>query len=177
MMPRIRIETQRLLLRNTQPSDIRALVSMWSDPEVTRFMGGPREALSLERTFAEDADNPDPLLYDQWPVIEKASGLLIGYCGLLDKEVEGRQEVELVYVFVPAAWGKGYATEMALALREHAVQTMGLHRLVALVEPENTASIRVAERAGFHADRKVIRGDSERILFVYEAQPHSGPRP
>ncbi len=176
-MPHIRIETQRLILRNTQPSDIPALVSMWSDPEVTRFMGGPRDALWLERTFAEDADNQNPLVYDQWPVIEKSSGKLIGYCGLLDKEVEGRPEVELVYVFVPAVWGRGYATEMALALREHAVQAMGLNRLVALVEPENAASIRVAERAGFHADRKVMRGDSERILFVYEAQPHAGPRP
>jgi ribosomal-protein-alanine N-acetyltransferase len=171
-MPRIRIETQRLVLRNTRASDIPTLVSMWTDPEVTRFMGGPRDAAWLEKNFAEDANNRDPLLYDQWPVVDKSSGKMIGYCGLLDKEVEGQPEVELVYVFVPAAWGRGYATEMALALREHATRKMGLRRLVALIEPENEPSARVAERVGFHAEKKVMRGDAERMLFVYEQQPH-----
>ena len=171
-MPHIRIETQRLVLRNTQTIDIPALVIMWTDPDVTRFMGGPRDAKWLEKNFAEDANNPDPLLYDQWPVVEKSSDQVIGYCGLLDKEVEGQPEVELVYVFVLAAWGRGYATEMALALREHATRKMGLRRLIALIEPENEPSARVAERLGFHAQKTIKRGDAERVLFVYEEQPH-----
>ena len=170
-MPRIRIETQRLLLRNTMPGDIPALVSMWTDPEVTRFMGGPRDAAWLEGNFAEDAGKQDPLVYDQWPVVEKSTDQVIGYCGLLDKEVEGRPEIELVYVFVPAAWGKGYASEIALALREHATHSMGLKRLIALIEPENRPSVRVAERVGFHAEKTVKRGDAERVLYVYEEQP------
>jgi RimJ/RimL family protein N-acetyltransferase len=168
-MPRISLETRRLLLRNTQASDIPELVRMWTDPEVTRFMGGPRDAIQLEKTFAEDVHNPDPWLYDQWPVIEKSSGELIGYCGLLDKEVDGRPEIELVYVFVPSAWGRGYATEIALGLREHAVQKMGLRRLIALIEPANMGSARVAERAGFHLERKVTRPGGERELYVFQA--------
>lgn len=170
-MPRIRIETERLVLRNTDAGDVDALVRMWTDPVVTQFMGGPKDRGWLERNFSEDAANPDPLLFDQWPVIEKLSGKLIGYCGLLDKEVEGQPEVELVYVFLPEAWGKGYATEIALALREHALRRMDLRRLIALIEPENRASIKVAERVGFRADRKVMRGDAERILYVYEGPP------
>ena len=157
-----------MLLRNTELSDIPALVSMWTDPEVTRFMGGPRDAKWLAENFAEDANNQDPPLYDQWPVVDRSNGEVIGYCGLLDKEVEGRAEVELVYVFAPAAWGKGYATEMALALREHATRSLGLRRLIALIDLENEASARVAERVGFHAEKKVIRGQAERMLFVYE---------
>ncbi len=170
-MPRIRIETGRLLLRNTQPEDVSALVSMWTDPAVTQFMGGPKDAEWLRQTFTQDADQPDPATYDQWPVIEKLTGRLIGYCGLLDKDVEGRQEVELVYALVPAAWGKGYATEIALALREHASGVMGLRRLIALIEPQNEPSIRVAERVGFHSERTVTRGNAERMLYVYEEQP------
>ncbi len=170
-MPRIRIETQRLLLRNTEAGDVPALVKMWSDPDVTRFMGGPKDPAWLQTNFAEDARNPEPLLYDQWPVIEKSSGVLVGYCGLLDKEVDGRPEVELVYVFLPAVWGKGYATEIALALRQHATSEMGLSRLIALIEPGNEASIKVAERVGFHLEKTVQRGDAQRMLFVYEAQP------
>ncbi len=171
MMPRIRIETGRLILRNAQAGDVPALVSMWTDPQVTQFMGGPKDRAWLEGTFAEDVASPDPLRYDQWPVIEKQTGALIGYCGLLDKEVEGKPEIELVYAFVPAAWGKGYATEMALALREHATREMGLRRLIALIEPENQASARVAERVGFHSEKAVRRGNAERMLYVYEEPP------
>ncbi len=170
-MPRTRIETERLLLRNTEAGDIPALVSMWIDPAVTRFMGGPRDAKWLEDNFAQDANDPDPLLYDQWPVIDKSSGEVIGYCGLLDKEVDGQPEVELVYVLAPSAWGKGYATEMALALRDHATRKLGLRRLIALIEPGNEPSARVAERVGFRPERSVQRGDAERVLYVYEVRP------
>jgi len=168
-MPRIYLESERLILRNTQVDDIPALVKMWTDPNVTRFMGGPKDAAWLEKTFTEDANNPDPLFYDQWPVIEKSSGELIGYCGLLDKEVEDKQEIELVYAFMPSVWGKGYATEMGEALRDYALNTIGLTRLIALIEPENEASVRVAERIGFHLDRKIIRpSGAERMLYVFE---------
>ena len=167
-MPRTRLETPRLLLRNTQAGDIPALVKMWTDPDVTQFMGGPRDADWLEKNFQEDAVNPDPLLYDQWPVIERVSGEVIGYCGLLDKDVEGRAEIELVYAFMPSAWGKGYAAEIAQSLRDHATRNLGLRRLIALIEPGNAASVRVAERAGFHAQGSVTRGGEERLLYVFE---------
>jgi RimJ/RimL family protein N-acetyltransferase len=142
---------------------------MWTDPDVTRFMGGPRDATWLENSFMGDANRTDLLLYDQWPVIEKASGELIGYCGLLDKEIDGQPEIELVYVFMPSAWGKGYGTEIAMGLREHAVHRMGLSRLIALIEPENQASARVAERVGFHRERMVSRSAGEMMLYVFQA--------
>jgi RimJ/RimL family protein N-acetyltransferase len=142
---------------------------MWTDPQVTRFMGGPREAAQLEQGFMEDANSPDPPTYDLWPVIEKATGDLIGYCGLLDKKIEGHEEIELIYVFVPAAWGRGYATEIGQALREHAVKNLGLTRLVALIEPENEPSVRVAERLGFQRDRQINRPAGERLLYVFQA--------
>jgi len=167
-MPRISLETERLRLRNTQESDVPDLVRMWIDPEVSRFMGG-KDAAWLEQTFRADARQADPLLYDQWPVFEKSSGKLVGYCGLLDKEVEGREEVELTYALVRSAWGQGYATEISVALREHAWNQMGLRRLIALIDPENEVSARVAVRLGFHLERKIIRpSGAERLLYVLE---------
>jgi ribosomal-protein-alanine N-acetyltransferase len=177
-MPRIRIETARLLLRNLMPEDIPDLVQMWTDAEVTRFLGGPREAGWLEANFAEEARAADPPLHDQWPVIEKASGQLVGYCGLIEKEIEERAEIELVYAFLPSAWGKGYASEMAQALREHGVQRLHLRRLVALIEPENEASVHVAEAAGFHFERSVRRPAGMMRLYAYEPPPqavHAAP--
>lgn len=178
-MPRMLIETARLLLRNLVPEDIPDLVQMWTDVEVTRFLGGPRQAGWLEANFAEEARAADPPLYDQWPVIEKASGKLVGYCGLIDKEIEGRAEIELVYAFLPSAWGKGYASEIARALREHGVQRLRLPRLVALIEPENQASVHVAEAAGFHFERSVRRPAGLMHLYVHEpphAAAHAGQK-
>ncbi len=170
-MPQIYLESGRLILRNLKAGDIPALIKMWTDPQVTRYMGGPRDPASLEKAFAEDAANPEPLLYDQWPVIEKSGGALVGYCGLLDKEVEGRTEIELVYAFLPSAWGRGYAVEISTALIDYALNRLGLRRLIALIEPGNDASTRVAERVGFRFDRSILRpGGAERMLYVFETK-------
>ena len=151
------LETKRLLLRAIQAEDIHPLVQLWTDPEVTRYMGGPREQAYLEKVFAEDLNNPTPDIYDLWPVIEKASSQVVGHCGLLDKEIEGQPEIELTYVMAKSAWGKGYATEMALALKQYAQEQMGLDRIVALIDPDNAASERVALKVGLRFEREVTR--------------------
>lgn len=102
-------------------------------------------------------NNPTPDTYDLWPVIEKASSQLVGHCGLLDKEIDGKSEIELVYVIAKSAWGKGYATEMALALKQYAQEQMGLDRIVALIEPDNSASEGVALKVGLRFEREVVR--------------------
>ena len=81
---------------------------------------------------------------DPIATIEKASGRVVGHCGLLDKEIAGRPEVELVYVIAPSAGGRGYATEAGRAIRDHAMTSLRQERLIALIHPENSASERVA---------------------------------
>jgi len=166
----MRLETSRLLLRPLQSNDAPALATLWSDPEVTRFMGGPREYAKLIAIFEEDAQVDPPLRFDLFPVIEKASGALIGHCGLLDKEIAGATEIELVYVFAQSACSKGYATEIAIALREYAFEVIELDRIVALIEPENRASQRVAEKIGMTREKDVARpGGAVRRLYVMHA--------
>ena len=163
------LETRRLRLRRLEASDAEALVALWCDPEVTRFMGGPRESEILRRLFAEDAIDPFAETYDLWPVVEKTTGDVVGHCGLLDKEVEEREEIELTYVFAKAAWGKGYATEMARALQEYAFGAMGLARLISLIEPENAASERVAIKVGMHFEKEIVRpGGAVRRVYAIE---------
>jgi [ribosomal protein S5]-alanine N-acetyltransferase len=160
------IETPRLILRPLTAADAEPLARLWTDPQVTAFMGGPRDYAQMLVNVAEDAAvNPAPQ-FDLWPVVEKASGQVIGHCGLLDKEVDGRDEVELVYVFAVSAWGKGYATEAALALRGYAFGALGLTRLISLIEPENAASAHVAEKAGLRLEKEVLR-PSGRMMQVY----------
>jgi ribosomal-protein-alanine N-acetyltransferase len=162
------IETQRLVLRELQISDAAPLAQIWSDPDVTKFMGGPRDEARLRQDLEDEAESAAASRIDLWPVVEKASGEVIGHCGLLEKEVDGQAEIELIYVFGKAAWGQGYATEAAMAVREYAFEQLGLRRLIALIDPGNAASERVALKAGFRYEKETRR-PSGKFLRVYAA--------
>ncbi len=164
------LETSRLLLRSLRTDDAPALAALWTDPDVTRFMGGPREYQKLIAIFDQDAQVAPPPRFDLCPVIEKASGALIGHCGLLDKEIAGALEIELVYVFAKPVWGNGYATEIARAIRDYAFTVLELERIVALIEPDNRASQRVAEKIGMTHEQDVVRPNGAvRRLYVLHA--------
>jgi ribosomal-protein-alanine N-acetyltransferase len=80
-----------------------------------------------------------------------------------------RPAAELIYVIAAADWSRGYATEIASALRDQAFGPLGLHRLIALIHPENTASEKVARRLGMRLEREVTRGGGPRRLYALEA--------
>ena len=146
------------------------LVDLWADPDVTRHLGGPRDRDWLRGVFEETACAPFADRYDLWPVVEKETGKVVGHCGLLEKDVEGEAEIELTYVFSRSAWGKGYATEIGRALRDHAFDKLRIGRLIALIEPENVVSECVARKIGMRFDREVIRpGGALRKVYVVEA--------
>ncbi len=151
------LKTGRLQLRLLTPTDIPSLIELWTNPEVTRYMGGPRDAAKLQQGFTEDLNNPIPETYDLWPVIETSTGQVVGHCGLLAKEIDHQPELELIYLIVQSAWGQGYATEITLALKQYAVEQLKLSRLVALIDPHNTASERVALKVGLQFEKMVTR--------------------
>ena len=138
---------------------------------MTRYMGGPRDRDWLQSVFEETAQDPYAERYDLWPVIEKETGQVVGHCGLLDKEVEGRTEIELNYVLISSVWGKGYATEMGLALKRYAFEDMRIDRLIALIAPENVASERVAVKIGLRFEKEVFRpGGALRKVYAIEVK-------
>jgi len=151
------VETARLIARPLDAGDVEALATLWCDPVATAYLGGPRRFDAVCRTLREDLTLPAPPTFDLWPTIEQTSGRLVGHCGLLDKEIAGRIEIELVYVIAPAAWGQGFATEAGRAIRDHAVTALGCQRLVALIHPENAASERVAAKLDFRCEGGVRR--------------------
>jgi len=152
-----RLETPRLLLRPLQASDVDVLIALWADPTVTRYMGGPRQTETVRRILEDELRAGSVDTFGFCPVVEKTSGRVIGDCGLTKKDVDGRDEVELVYVFAADAWGQGYATEAACVLRDYALGHLRVPRLIALIDPENTASARVAEKVGLQFEKAVVR--------------------
>jgi ribosomal-protein-alanine N-acetyltransferase len=167
-------ESERLVLRLQQSSDVDSLVDLWTDPAVTRYLGGPRERAELQMGFARTAEDPAAERYDLWPLVERATGRVVGHCGLLDKEVDGKTEIELVYVLARPVWGRGYATEIAEAIIQFASEKMGVKRLIALIEPGNVSSERVVAKLGMSLEKEVVRpGGGCRKVYATETGDNS----
>ncbi|MSR60370.1 MAG: N-acetyltransferase [Planctomycetaceae bacterium] len=82
---------------------------------------------------------------------------MTGYCGVFQYPDVGRQpETEIGYRLARPHWGRGYATEAARALRDYGFGTLSLARLIALIDPRNAASIRVAEKIGLRYEKDVM---------------------
>jgi len=97
---------------------------------------------------------------------------MIVHCGLLDKDVEGKIDIELVYVLAKSAWGKGYTTEIALALRDYAFTIRGIIRLIALIDPENITSEQVAIKVGMQLEKEVVLPGGE-VRYLYASYPYT----
>lgn len=165
------LHTERLVLRRLHcASEIVALLDLWTDPEVTQFIGGPRSREDLQADFQSTLATPERDAYDLWPLLERDTLRLVGHCGLLHKDVDGHGEIEVVYVIAQSEWRQGYASEIATALAQHAFENLGLTRVVALIDPRNLASERVASRIGMRFERDVVRpGGAIRRVYAAES--------
>jgi ribosomal-protein-alanine N-acetyltransferase len=150
------LETDRLTLRHLTLDDLDAMAAIQSDPEVMRyFPAGPRsrgETLrDLERCMALQVEHG----FSLWAAVDRSDDSLIGRCGLLPQSLQGREEVEIAYLIARTHWGRGLATEAALAIRDHGFHRLGLDRLVSIIHRDNLASRRVAEKAGLRPERMI----------------------
>jgi len=126
-----------------------------------------------------DAMQRDPA-HPRWDgfkiVTRRADGERIGQAGLLRCEVDDLPQVEIGWWLAPSAWGRGYATEAALALRDYAFATLQLRRLTVILHAENRASIAVARRIGaVPAGTASYRGQRVTRYFVH-AEPGATAR-
>ncbi len=165
------LETSRLLLRVPRERDADFMLGMFTDPQVSRFLLSSRpysRQMMLEgiaRSQANHAANG----FSRWILQLKSNGELVGHAGLQIKEIESVPELELGYVLKPSAWGNGYAFEAASAALDYAFGKLGRDRVVAIIHPENQASIRVAKRIGMVQERNVIWEAKAACLFSARA--------
>jgi [ribosomal protein S5]-alanine N-acetyltransferase len=159
--------TERLTIRHLQEIDVPIIATLWADERVTRYMGGARAYEKVAASLRDDLAKP-ALRLDLWPVVMTKSAVVIGHCGVLPKNVDGRDEVELVYVIGHDFWGRGYATEAAGAIRDYAFQKLQITRLVSLLDPANAASERVALKIGMKLEGDTVRpnGKSMKVYAV-----------
>src|ERR1019366_788156 len=142
------VRTERLNLREFVKSDFDAVFAYSSDPRVTRYLFfGPRDEEStadyLEGLLASQQEVPRTRF--ELAVEEGESGRLIGAC---DLSLIERDVVDLGYMLGHPDWGKGYATEIALALADAAFFDLHADRVISTVDVNNQASMRVLEKVG-----------------------------
>jgi RimJ/RimL family protein N-acetyltransferase len=163
------LTTERLRLRAHRLEDFTAFAAMWADPRVTEFISGrpSTEELSWARLLRY-AGHWALLGFGYWAIEERASGLFAGELGFADyrRAIEPPLDgvPELGWILAPAFFGKGYATEAARAVNAWGDAHFG-GRTVCLIDPRNVASIRVAEKCGFHESARPLYLGEPTILF------------
>ncbi|XYI02297.1 GNAT family N-acetyltransferase [Sorangium sp. So ce1128] len=163
------LETDRLRLRGHRPDDFEALVALWSDPSVTRHISGrPSPPSDTWGRLLRYVGHWTLFGYGFWAVEEKASGRFVGDVGMAEFKRDIDPPItapELGWVFAPWSHGKGYATEAMRAVRAWGLTYFGPIEVVCIIDPENTASIRVAEKLGFREKLRTTYLDGPTILF------------
>ena len=142
------LKTQRLVLRYQRKSDIKFLVYLWMDEEMTKYTGGPREKAVLIEEFRSIAENPTRLEYDLWSIELKSNHELIGQAGFIPKEIKGKEYIELNYYIDKPKWGKGYGTEIAKGLLDYAFKVKKVTNVISIIDPDNESSKAVAKTIG-----------------------------
>ncbi len=142
------IQTERVLLRPFRSDDLAEIHAIYA--EEWPYFRGPLSASIdetreiVERHMAIQAEHG----FSLWVAREKATGEVVGDCGLQPLELRGL-DVELGYRLGRRHWGRGLATEAATACLRAAFEELGLDRIVAVAHPDNAASRRVLEKIGF----------------------------
>ena len=141
------LETDRLIIRPWVESDRPIFAELTRDPAVMRYVhaGLPYTEDEVEEFFTRQARQLAQHNVCMGAVIEKSTGRFIGLSGV---QPVGREHLEIGWIFAREAWGKGYATEAGAAAMKHVLETLGRSRVIALIDPPNEPSKRVAARLG-----------------------------
>lgn len=154
------LETDRLRLRDHRLEDFEALVTMWADPAVTRYIGG--KISTREETWTRLLRHVGQwtlLGFGYWAIEEKQTGRFIGQAGFGDF---GRftEPPEIGSAIITSAHGQGYASEAVGAIVQWGDANLDRPRTTCIIHPENAASIRIAEKFGYtETQRTEYKGD------------------
>lgn len=167
------LETARIRLRHYRHDDLDDLTAMFADEETMRYYPRPKtrdEALAwIEWNLR---------LYDEhgfglWVMESTSTSEFVGDCGLTPQTVEGVPDTEVGWHTKKEFWNQGFATEAALACRDLGFDSFRLARLISIIDPENIASRRVAEKIGMRPDRTAVHDGYPCVIYAIE-RPYAG---
>jgi RimJ/RimL family protein N-acetyltransferase len=173
--------TERLSVRpwTLSGADVAAAFAIFGDPEVTRFLSRREPDLASQRrglaALNRDSASMPPGM-GWWAVERRVDRCAVG-CAALKPLEAGGDEIEVGYHLARPHWGQGYATEAALGCLRHGFLTLGLERIVALVDPRNEASLRVIARLGMERAGTAFHHGRERAKFALTSREFAATYP
>lgn len=157
--------TPRIRFRRYRSEDAGPVWKMFADPEARRFYPDMGEPGRAEGWIDWNLDNYATHGFGLWVIEHRDEGLFLGDCGLTYQPVEGKQWLEVGYHLQEQHRGKGYATEAARACIAYAFDHLAAPSVCSIVDPENTASIRVASQ--LHTSHRQFSNDNGRMMDLY----------
>ncbi len=160
------VATERLLFRSVTMDDRHWWMEYINSAEAIRFMsltvGSEDSCLEfIQRAMERQATDGSGLN----AVIEQTTGKPVGMVGLLTQVVDGVDELEIGYHLLPCAWGKGYATEAAIACKEFARHHKLVPSVISLIDHQNFASQAVAKRNGMAFEKDTVHRGTPAMVW------------
>jgi GrpB-like predicted nucleotidyltransferase (UPF0157 family)/GNAT superfamily N-acetyltransferase len=149
----MKLETERLILREFTIDDLEAFALLMSDPEVMRFsITGPMTDREQVRNYLQKRilDHYAKYGYGVYAAIQKKDNCLVGCVGLINQNIDGESKTELGYRFHPNYWNQGLATEAALAICQYTFDRLGIDEFISIIESQNKRSLELAKRIGMY---------------------------
>lgn len=166
------VTTERLVFRHTSMDDLSWWMDYINSAEAIRFMSLTVGSEASCREFIQRS--MDRRVTDGSglnAIIEQATGKPVGMIGLLTQVVDREDELEIGYHLVPSAWGKGYASEAAIACKEFARKHQCAPSVISLIDHENFASQNVAKRNGMSFEKDTVHRGVPAMVWRYHFRP------
>lgn len=163
------LETDRLFLRQFCESDFEDLYSLFSDPDVMRFVGyGVQDRQDTKRILRRMMRHWQKHGFGIWALILKADGKFVGRCGI--GHLHNMKDVELAYALARPYWGQGLATEAVRQTLQYAFEVLRLPRVLGVARPENLASRKVMEKVGMTFQRFGEYDGLDAVMYSIERE-------
>lgn len=150
------LETERLYLREMEQSDYASLCKIMQDEETMYAYNGTYSGSETQEWLDRQLSRYEKYGFGLWAVVLKETNEMIGQCGLTMQDWNGREVLEIGYLFQRSYWHSGYATEAAKACKEYAFSQLGAEEVCSIIRDTNTASQNVALRNGMTKSDEIM---------------------
>jgi [ribosomal protein S5]-alanine N-acetyltransferase len=162
------LDTPRMRGEALGPEHQAEMADLTLDARVYRTLwpwSAPPTEADVRASLADKRDHWERHGFGLWLLRDRATGELVGRGGLQYTDAVGGYAVEAAWAIVPERWGQGLATELAQASVRDAFESLGLDEIIAITTPDNLASRRVMEKAGFVYDRDIEHVGLTHVLY------------
>ncbi len=160
---------EHVILRELTPDDMKPLFDIYQQPEIISYVHGLLDFETEQRKLEAYIDHVYHFYHcGYWGVFEQESNRLIGRCGVQYNEIDHKTELELSYLIDTDFTRRGLGYESARAAMEYAINRLGEHRIVAVIDSNNTRSKKLATKLGMEYEKEVVYQGKKCDLYVYQ---------